>query len=299
MTSSVFDLDIPKLRARRFSRLRLRMQFTALTAGLLMIGLITVLALGANLLAPYDVSAMNATDRLQAPSITHLFGTDSYGRDVFSRVVYGARISLRVAYTASFLAAIPGVILGTFAAITDSWVDSLLTQIMDAWLALPGILVALVLAAMLGRSLDIVALALGLAAIPLFYRVSRSEALRVRNELFVEAAHALGATQYHVIFRHLLPNMVSPLLVMFTITIGRMLLATSALSFIGLGAPPPSPEWGTLLADGRTYIQQAWWLMVFPGAMIAFTTLGFYLLGDGLRDVFDPYHKTGSSVQKS
>jgi peptide/nickel transport system permease protein len=290
MESLTVDLNILPLHVRRFRYLRLHLKLTALTVGLLMIGMMTLLALFASLLAPYDVSTMNASDRLQPPSSFHLFGTDSYGRDMFSRIVFGARISLQVAYTSSVLAAIPGIILGTFAAMKNGWIDSLLTQIMDAWLALPGILVALVLTAMLGRSLEIVALALGLATIPLFYRISRSEALRVRNELYVEAAHALGATQHEIVTRHLLPNIVSSLLVVFTITIGRMLLATSALSFIGLGAPPPSPEWGTLLSEGRTYIQQAWWLMVFPGVAIAFTTLGFYLLGDGLRDVLDPHH---------
>lgn len=253
--------------------------------------LLFVLAVFAPQIAPYDMAKMVPTDRLQAPSLQHPFGTDLYGRDLFSRVVFGSRLSLSVAVIAVGLAALPGTLFGVLAGVRDGFLSDVCTLLMDAWLAFPGVLLALVMSVAFGRSTLVLAIALGIAGVPAYFRIARAETMRVRGALYVHAARSLGCAETWVLVRHVLPNMLPTLLVFVSLRLGRMLLAVSALSFIGLGAQPPDPEWGTLLAEGRDYMQQAPWLTIFPGLLIAVTVFGFNSLGDGLRDLLDPRHR--------
>lgn len=253
-----------------------------LVMGLLILAFVAMVAIFAPQIAPHETGGINAQARLLAPDSTHLFGTDSYGRDLFSRVIIGTRISLGVSISAVVIGLFPGVLLGMLAGMYRGMWSALLTQAVDAWMALPGVLVALVMVATFGRSLTVLALALGIATFPMFYRLARAETLRADGELYVEAAESLGARRGRVLLRHILPNILSPLIVMVVLACGRMLLATSALSFIGLGAPPPTPEWGSLVAEGREYMHTAWWLIWFPGLAIAFATFGFHLVGNSL-----------------
>ncbi len=273
---SIPQLLLPPFPTRGFS---LRLKIAAVM--LLIIGAVAVTA---PWIAPYDPSAISPSDRLLPPNLDHLFGTDMFGRDLFSRVLYGASPTLQVALGAVIIGALPGLALGMIAGSKRGVFDQVVTQIADAWNALPGVLVALVMIAALGRSVVVLVLALGISSIPTFYRMVRAETMRVAAEPFVEAAVSLGACHRAVLMRHIIPNIAPSLLALVTISVGRMLLATSALSFIGLGAPPPSPEWGSLLAEGRAHMEQNWWLIWFPGATIAVTTFAIYLFGNSFRD---------------
>lgn len=255
-----------------------------LLIGIVLLAVIVSAAIFAPNIAPYDAAHIDPSARLLPPSADHFFGTDSYGRDLFSRVLYGAQSSLSVAVGAVTLGLLPGVLLGLLAGSRRGLLDQSLTQIMDAWIALPGVLVALVMVAMLGRSLSVLTLALGISTIPTFYRITRVETMRTSTALYVEAARSLGAQQRHILLRHILPNISASLIVLAAVAVGRMLLATSGLSFIGLGAPPPSPEWGSLLAEGRAHLHDSGWLIWFPGAAISLTTFAFYLIGNSVRD---------------
>jgi peptide/nickel transport system permease protein len=252
--------------------------------GLILLAFIVGIAIFAPSIAPYNPTTIDPSARLMAPGESHRFGTDMYGRDLFSRVLYGAQPSLMVAVGAVLLGLIPGVLLGLLAGSRRGLFDQFATQIMDAWIALPGVLVALVLVAMLGRSLTVLTIALGVSSIPTFYRVTRAETLRAYTALYVKAAESLGAHPSQILLRHILPNIAASLIVLVSVTVSRMLLATSGLSFIGLGAPPPSPEWGSLLAESRSHLHDAWWLIWFPGLAISLTTFAFYSIGNALRD---------------
>jgi len=260
---------------------------TALLAGGGMVLLLVLVMLLAPLMAPYDMTKIAPADRLQPPGWQHIFGTDAFGRDLFSRVVYGSRVSIAVAVLTVAIAALPGIALGTLAGMYTP-VDRILTRLMDAWLAVPGLLLAIVMVAAFGRSVAVLALALGLIGLPTYYRQTRAETLRVRGTLYVEAARSLGCREWHLLLHHVLPNTLPALLVLISLRVGGMLLAIGALGFIGLGVQPPTPEWGALMAEGRDYLRQAWWLSFFPGSAIAITVYAFNLLGDGLRDMLDP-----------
>lgn len=269
---------------------------TAKTAvGLLILAAMVLATVFAPLMTPYNATEMQMTARLQAPSWAHIFGTDLYGRDLFSRIVYGGRITLSVSAAAVVLGASVGSLLGVVAGMRHGWVDRLLTQVMDAWLALPAILVALVMAAALGRTALVLTVALGVAGVPSYYRIARVETQRIADQNYVEAVQCLGATPRYLFLCHIIPNILPTLGVMISLRFGRMLIAVSSLSFIGLGVPPPAPEWGALLAESRDYIHQAWWLMLFPGLSIALTVYAVNLLSDGLRDLLDPTHHTNRS----
>jgi peptide/nickel transport system permease protein len=255
-----------------------------LIVGAVLLAMIVGTAVLAPSIAPYDPLQLDPSARLMPPNAAHLFGTDMYGRDLFSRVLYGAQPSLTVAMGAVVIGLVPGVLLGLLVGSRRGVVDQVLTQIMDAWIALPGVLVALVLVAMLGRTLMVLTLALGISSIPTFYRITRAETLRACTALYVKAAESLGAHPRQILVRHVLPNIATSLIVLAAVTTSRMLLATSGLSFIGLGAPPPSPEWGSLLAESRSHLHDSWWLIWFPGAAISLTTFTFYWIGTSLRD---------------
>ena len=259
-----------------------------LLVGCGLIGLIVLAALLAPVLAPSPPNLIRPSLRLQPPGLAHPFGTDPLGRDLFSRVLYGARIALQMSVLAALLAALPGTGLGLLAGYHQGWLEQILSRIMDGWLALPGMLLAIVLVARMGPSLTTTVVALGIVGIPSYYRLVRNGTLSARHALYVEAARSIGASEARILLRHILPNLASSIIVLTTLRLGAMVLAGGALSFIGLGAQPPQPEWGALLATGRDYMDTAWWLALFPGLAITAAVMGFNLLGDGLRDVLAP-----------
>lgn len=234
---------------------------------------------------------MNIRDRLQPPNPTYPFGTDQYGRDMLARVLYGGRTSLVMGVVPILIAAGVGAMLGLIAGYYGRWLDALLMRIMDVWIALPIILLALAIVTALGPGLINIMIAIGVAWIPYYTRMVRSITLSLREYSFVEAARVLGLSDRRILARHILPNTIAPLIVMSSMGIAGAILTGASLSFIGMGPQAPTPEWGLLLADGRQFIRLAWWIGFFPGAAIALTVLGANLLGDGLRDWLDPRMK--------
>jgi peptide/nickel transport system permease protein len=259
-----------------------------LVLGLFLLSLMIIISVFAPLIAPFLPDQIQAGPRFSLPDGTHLFGTDAFGRDLFSRVVYGGRIALRISLITTSIAAVPGVLLGLIAGYYRGWLDQLLSRFMDAWLSIPGLLLAIVLIARMGPSLSATILALGITGIPAYYRLTRNETLSITKAAYIEAAHAIGARDSAILLKHILPNISGSLIVLTSMRMGFILLAAGGLSFIGLGAQPPEPEWGALMAAGRDYIDQAWWLIIFPGLALMITVMGFNLTGDGLRDQFSP-----------
>lgn len=263
--------------------------------GALLVGMLVLAGVLAPLLAPYPPDQIQPALRLRPPSLEHPFGTDAFGRDLYSRVLHGARIALRISLLSVLLAAAPGIWLGLLAGYHRGWSEQILSRLMEIWLAFPGLLLAIVLVARLGPSLDTTVIALGVVGLPSFYRLARNGTISARHALYVEAARALGIGQTRILLRHILPNLASPLIVLVTLRMGTMLLAAGGLSFIGLGAQPPLPEWGALLATGRDYLDTAWWLAFFPGLAFTLSVTGFNLLGDGLRDLLAPETREGTA----
>jgi peptide/nickel transport system permease protein len=222
------------------------------------------------------------------PGPQHLMGTDNFGRDIFSRVIYGTRISLSMGVVAIAVAVVLGTAMGILAGIYGGWVDSVLMRLVDALMAFPGILLALAIAAMLGPGVYNAMVAVGIAYIPSFARLVRSSVLQVREMPYIEAARALGCGDARLIRAHVLPNVVTPILVLASLGVAGAILFGASLSFLGLGAQPPTPEWGIMLSDGRQFMRSAWWIMAFPGLAITITVMAANLLGDGLRDALDP-----------
>jgi ABC-type dipeptide/oligopeptide/nickel transport system permease subunit len=260
----------------------------AFYTGLALIGMVALGGILVPLLTPYAPDALAVNERLQPPSWAHPFGTDALGRDMLSRVASGAHLAAKMALVSVSMSLAIGLILGSQAGYHSGWLDQILSRIVDGWLALPGALVAVIIVARLGASLDNLILALGIMGVPAFYRMVRNTTLSARHMPYAEAAISLGATDTRVMWMHVFPNIVSPLVVVVTMRLGTALLTGSSLSFIGLGAQPPLPEWGALLAAGRNYMASAWWLALFPGLAVTMTVVGLNLLGDGLRDLLDP-----------
>jgi len=256
-----------------------------LLVGGILVGLLVGAAVLAPILAPVAPDVVRPTMRLQPPGAGGLFGSDPFGRDLFSQVLYGARLALGMSVASVLLAAIPGTALGLAAGYHKGQLEQVMSRVMDGWLAFPGMLLAIVLVARLGPSLITVVVAVGIVGIPSYYRLVRNGTLGLRNEAYVEAALVIGATSGRILLCHILPNLSSSIIVLTTLRLGSMLLAAGGLSFIGLGAQPPQPEWGALLAMGKNYMGTAWWLAVFPGLAITASVMGFNLLGDGLRDM--------------
>jgi peptide/nickel transport system permease protein len=258
-----------------------------------LIGSMMVLTVGAAailgpLVAPYDPGDMGVGPSLAAPTLAHPMGTDTFGRDIFSRVLNGAQLSLMVGLVAVLIEASFGVVLGLVAGYYGGWIDSVLMRAIDILLAFPGILLALAIVSVLGISLTNLMIAVGIGGIPSFARLIRGSTLGVKENLYVTVARSIGAGDSGIIFHHILPNVVSPIIVYATLRIAFAIIATSSLSFLGLGAKPPSPEWGVMLSDGREFLRVAPWVTTFPGLAIMISVMGINLLGDGLRDVLDP-----------
>jgi len=253
----------------------------------IVLGLLT-LAIFGPMVSPYDPVTQDLSNRLESPSLSHPLGTDQLGRDVLTRLLHGARLSLGIAVAVTSVRLVVGTAVGLIAGYAGGWVDEALMRLVDTLLAFPGIVLALVIAGILGPSLVNVMLALAVVGWASYARLVRSKVLSLREREFVTAARLLGRSRTHVVTRHLIPNVIAPVVVLATLDIGGVILGTAGLSFLGLGAQPPTPEWGTMLASGRNYLQQAWWLVNAPGICIMLSVLGFNLLGDSLRDRLSP-----------
>lgn len=260
----------------------------AFALGLALTLMLVICAIAAPLLATHDPFHQDTARRLEAPSDDHPLGLDDLGRDVWSRIVYGARVSLRVGFSVVLLAALIGVTLGSMAGYFGGWMDLIVMRICDILLSFPGILLAIALVAVLGPSLNNVILALVITAWVGYARLVRGQVLKVREMEFVTAAKALGARAPRVIVLHVLPNIMNPVIVMATLGLGGVILSEAALSFLGLGVQPPTPSWGAMLTSGRRYLGLANHLAIFPGAAIMLAVMGLNFLGDGLIDALDP-----------
>jgi peptide/nickel transport system permease protein len=247
-----------------------------------------LIALAAPAIVPHDVRAMAPADALSPPGGRYPFGTDEFGRDVFSRVVVGSRVSLVVAFLSVAVAVALGTTIGLAAGYYGGWWDAVSMRVMDVVFAFPAILLAIAIMAVLGTSLFNLVIAIGVVYTPQFARVSRAAALAVRSLEFVDAARALGLGNARIIWRHIIPNVLAPMIVQVSLSLSLAILSESALSFLGLGTQPPVPSWGNMLSEGRQFLEIAPWNAIFPGLAIMTVVLGFNLLGDGLRDLLDP-----------
>jgi peptide/nickel transport system permease protein len=247
-----------------------------------------LLAIFAGVVAPYDPTDMKVSDALKRPSLAHPFGTDRFGRDVLSRTIHGSRIALGVALSSIGLALVVGTILGLAGGYVGGATDLVIGRAMDVLFSFPTLILAIGIAAMLGPGLDNAALAIAVVYAPLFSRVVRGPVIAERAKEYAVAALGLGAGSFRVVLRHILPNVLAPLIVQTSVSLAYAILTEAALSYLGLGTQPPTPSWGTMLNEGRTYLETAPWMSVFPGLAIMLAVLGFNLLGDGLRTALDP-----------
>jgi peptide/nickel transport system permease protein len=274
--------------ARLFRRNRMAM------AGLAVMLFLYVVTLLTPLIAPYDPIAQGniVLERFQSPSLTHLMGTDRFGRDIFTRVLYGARISLSIGFIAIGIGVTLGTVIGAVAGYFGGIVDTVLMRFTDMMLSFPRLILLIVIIAMFEASIFLVVAVLGLTGWMSVSRIVRGEVLSLREREFVQAARALGMGDARIIFRHIIPNTMAPVIVFATLGIGNTILVEAGLSFLGLGVQPPTPSWGNMISDGRTDLANAWWIATFPGLAIVFTVIAFNLLGDGLRDALDPRLRT-------
>src|SRR6266851_1953736 len=270
--------------------LRLRRSKMVVAAGCFLLLMVLVAAV-APLFAPYDPLAMQPAVRFEGPSLVHPFGTDEYGRDVLSRLMYGARISLEVGIISVGISLVDGAILGLVAGYYRSGIDMVISRLMDILFAFPAILLAIALMAMLGSDIRNVMLAIGIVNVPIFMRVARASALTVRTTQYVEAAQASGAGDLRLLSRHILPNIAAALIVQATLAFAWAIIAEAALSFLGLGTQPPTPSWGIMLSKGRDCMEQSPSAVIFSGAAISLAVLSLNIMGDGLRDALDPRMK--------
>ncbi|MGQ9700784.1 MAG: nickel transporter permease [Candidatus Bipolaricaulaceae bacterium] len=271
---------------RKVRRQLLRNPLT-LTGSVIILVLVIVAGI-APYIAPHDPFATNPIQKLLPPSAKHLMGTDGLGRDIFSRVLFGARISVWIAFLILLIAGTMGTLVGLVAGYLGRFWDNFLMRITDIFMAFPQLILAMAVAAALGPSLTNVVLAISFGAWTVFARLARSRALAVREEDYVEAARAAGAGPLRILFVHVLPMVLSPVIIQGTLSMGGIILTAAGLGFLGFGAQPPSPEWGLMVSDGRNFMPHAWWVSTFPGLAIMITVLGFNLLGDGIRDILDP-----------
>ena len=285
MTQAVSPAFLETPTGRAWRRLKAR---TPAMLGLVMIVLLVVMAVFAPEIAPYDVIKQNYMLVRKAPSSAHWFGTDEVGRDILTRVIWGARASLSAGVISVGIAISLGVPLGLLAGYRGGLVDALISRFTDAMLACPFLILAIALAAFLGPSLGNAMMAIGITATPLFVRLTRGQTLAIRNEDYIEAARAVGNPVWRIALRHILPNVLPALLVQATLTIATAIIAEASLSFLGLGQQPPLPSWGSMLNVAQRFLGNAPWMAVWPGLAIFVSVISFNLLGDGLRDALDP-----------
>lgn len=260
--------------------------------GLIILVILILVAVFADQIAPYGYDDQMLSRKFLLPCPAHIMGTDNFGRDIFSRVVYGSRISLQVGLISMGFAVIAGCIVGSIAGYYSGLVDNLIMRIVDIMLAIPSILLAISIAAALGPGLRNLMIAISIGSVPQFARIVRASILTVKEQEYIEAARAIGASDARIIISHILPNCIAPIIVQTTLGVGNAILSAAGLSFIGLGVRPPVPEWGTMLSAGRQYIRDFWPMLVFPGLAIMLTVFSLNVLGDGLRDALDPRLKS-------
>lgn len=282
------DITPVRVRSNGYPALRRLKRNRAAITGLAVFGLIVLMALTAPFIAPYPPNALAPADSLLPPSAAHWMGTDSFGRDTLTRVIWGSRISVQVGFVAVSISVFGGAILGLFSGYHRGWVDMIVTRLTDVMLAFPGILLALVIIAVLGRNLTSAMIAVGISAMPGYIRVVRGSVLSVRENDYVLAAQVIGCGSNRILLKHILPNVLAPVIVLSTLGIPNAIIAGASLSFLGLGIQPPTADWGEMLSSGRNHFAIAWWLSVFPGLAIVVTVLTINLFGDGLRDALDP-----------
>ncbi|MDF2675032.1 MAG: peptide transporter permease [Clostridiales bacterium] len=256
--------------------------------GLSIIIILVLVAIFADFIAPYPYAKQNLQATFQFPSSKHFFGTDEFGRDIFSRIIYGSRISFEVGFIAVSIAVVVGGILGAMAGYYGGKLDNLIMRSMDMLLAIPQILLAISIVAALGPGLANLMIAVGISSIPGYSRIVRASVLSIKDQEFVEAARAAGSSNTRIIFKHIIPNVLAPIIVQATLGVALAILTAAGLSFIGLGIQPPTPEWGSMLSGGRGYIRDYWYMTMFPGLAIVVTIFALNVLGDGLRDALDP-----------
>jgi peptide/nickel transport system permease protein len=284
------DVEEPSPTGRSLARdawRRLLRSKSALIGGTLLL-VVVLCALLAPLISPYDPIKTNQRTSLEAPNLAHPMGTDRFGRDVLARVIWAGRLSLPVGFVSVVIGAVLGVALGLIAGYYGGQLDAVIMRFVDLLLAFPGILLALAIVAVLGPSLLNLMIAVGISSIPDYVRITRGTVLSVKEREFVLAARTVGSRSGAIILRHILPNVLAPLIVLGTLGMAAAIITGSALSFLGLGIRPPTPEWGNMLSEGREFLQHAWWVAFFPGLAIMVTVLAINLLGDGLRDALDP-----------
>ncbi len=256
--------------------------------GMILVLILMVAAVFAKQLAPYDPAQQDLIHKLEMPSGAHLLGTDDYGRDILSRIIYGGRISLLVAVLAIAFSLVVGGILGVSAGYFGGTYDGVIMRLMDVMMAIPGFLLAVCVSSALGTGVQNTAIAVGIGCVPGYARLMRALVLSIRDQEYVEAARITGSSDWRIMLKHIVPNILSPIIVESTLRVGACILMISSLSFIGLGVQPPDAEWGSMLSAGRQYIRTFWPIVTFPGLAIMVTLFGFNLFGDGLRDALDP-----------
>lgn len=258
--------------------------------GMIILTIIIVTSIVASFFIDYDTQIVRqvASERLQRPSQKHPFGTDQYGRDIFMRVLYGARYSLTIGIVAVMVSLVMGGTLGVIAGYYGSLTENIIMRVCDTFASIPAMMLAICISTAFGASLFVLMVAVGVVSIPAFARVARASVMTVRDQEFIEAARAIGANQFRIIFMHILPNSMAPILVQATLRVGSAIITAASLSFIGLGVPAPAPEWGAMLSEGRSYIRDYSYMTMFPGLAIVITVLAINLIGDGLRDALDP-----------
>lgn len=299
MSSPALQIELPVSPRRSFrpNGLFRLVEHPGAVVGLVLLLILILLSAFAPLFTANDPLDVNPGSAFTAPGEEHWMGTDNFGRDVWSRFLYGGRISLRVGLAAMALSSVVGTTLGVIAGYYGGWIDSLLSWLTEVLQAFPGILLALAVIAVLGPGITNVMIAVGIASIPSFMRLSRGSVLNVKEMGYIEAARSVGASNTRILVRHILPNIMRPLLVLVTLGIGGAILEGAALSFLGLGAQPPMAEWGSMLSAGRGFLNQGWWVAVFPGLGIFLAVLGINLLGDGLGDLMSPQSQPKRRVE--
>lgn len=294
MSKIISETLVPDKRKKRsyFSVIIKRLFRTrSAVMGMIILGCILIITMIAMIYTPYSVTEMDMTNKLSAPSLKHLFGTDELGRDILSRVIYGARYSLLIGLSSTALSAVIGIFFGALAGYLGGWVDNVIMRVFDIFQAIPYLLLCILISAVLGAGIGNCILALGFSAVPVYARILRAQILTVRKMEYVEAAITTNSSMFQIVTKEIIPNAMEPLLVQATMGVAQQILGAASLAYIGLGVQPPSPEWGAMLTSGVNYIRIAPYLVTFPGLMIMFTVLALNLIGDGLRDALDPKMK--------